>query len=251
MNVLHDKKEKKKLLEKHYTIIDELICHLPIAIFSVSFSMILLSLLSYFDVGRNNISGAHNLFHNFHFLHLLFASTGTVLTFRRYSKKIISGLLIGFFIPVIFCTLSDAILPYFAGNIFGINMKFHWCFLIHLDNVIPFVLIGMINGWFMSNHQSNKRLFYSQGFHFLHIFISSMASILYLVSFGFSDWGKHMGYVFIFLILIVLIPCTLSDIVVPIIFTKSKEEKKIKISYGAATYIQAKFKGQERNNKID
>jgi hypothetical protein len=219
---LHDSKSK---LERHNTIKEEIICHLPLAIFSVAVSMIVLSFMSYFDPIGSNSVGAHRLFHNFHYMHLLFAATGTVLTFRKYSKSLWVGILVGFLVPVIFCTLSDAILPYFSGELLGVDMSFHWCFIKRLSRVLPFVFAGMLNGWLMSNHNANKQLFYSQGFHFLHIFISAMASILYLVSFGFSDWFKSIGLVFMLLILVVLIPCTLSDIVVPMIFAKRQNKK--------------------------
>jgi hypothetical protein len=221
----HHQEKDHSLLEHHHTIWDELICHLPIAIFSVAFGMIILSMLTFLNNTQSNGDGAHLLFHNFHFLHLLFAATGTVLTFRRYSKKILIGIVIGFLVPTIFCTLSDAVLPYFAGKLLGVDMHFHWCFLKHFKIVLPFVLIGMINGWFMSGHSINKQLFYSRGFHFLHIFVSSMASLLYLVSFGFYNWWKDMGTIFIFLILAVLIPCTLSDIIIPILFAKIKKDE--------------------------
>ncbi len=221
----HNKKnDTLEILEHHHTVWDEIVCHLPIAIFSVAFGMLMLSIISYFDPTGSNSKGAHRLFHNFHFLHLLFAATGTVLTFRKYSKKLILGLIIGFIVPIIFCTLSDAALPYISGKILGVNMHFHWCFLSHIKTVIPFLFIGILNGWFMSGHSINRQLFYSQGFHFLHIFISSMASILYLIAFGFAKWWKEMGLVFSFLILAVLIPCTLSDIIVPMLFAKKMKK---------------------------
>ena len=212
-------------LERHSTIKDEIVCHLPIAIFAVAISMVVLSFLYYVNPSENAV-GAHRLFHNFHYLHLLFAATGTVLTFRRYSKNILVALIIGFIVPAVFCTLSDMVLPYFSGRLLGVDMSFHWCFIQKLSRVLPFIFAGMINGWLMAGHDSNKHLFYSQGFHFLHIFISAMASVLYLVSFGFSNWYSQIGYVFILLILVVLVPCTLSDIVVPMIF--AKKDKNIK-----------------------
>ena len=116
-------------LERHNTIKDEIFCHLPIAIFSVAITMVVLSFLSYFDPTGANVAGAHRLFHNFHYLHLLFAATGTVLTFRKYSKSLWLGILVGFIVPAVFCTLSDAILPYFSGELIGVDMSFHWCFI--------------------------------------------------------------------------------------------------------------------------
>lgn len=218
----HDHEKSEGLLEHHQTFLAEIFCHLPIAIFSVAFGMLILSFISYFDLTGQNHKGAHLLFHNFHFLHLLYAATGAVLTFRRHSKKILLCLIVGFLVPSIFCTLSDAVLPYFSGKLLGVEMHFHWCFIKHFQIVLPFVLIGMLNGWVMSGHPINRQLFYSQGFHFLHIFVSSMAALLYLVSFGFFSWWKDMGTIFIFLILSVLIPCTLSDIIIPMLFAKQK-----------------------------
>ena len=216
-----------EVLEHHTTVKGELLCHFPYAIFSVAFAMICLSLLSFLSSASEQSVLSYRLFHNFHFLHLLFASTGTMLTFRRFSQNVVVGLLVGFLVPAIFCTVSDAFLPYLGGRMVNLDMHFHWCFLSHLDTVLPFLSIGMINGWVMSSHPTNLHLFYSLGFHFVHIFISSMAAILYLVSFGFADWWAHMGFVFLFLIGAVLIPCTLSDIVVPMIFARFKKAPKV------------------------
>lgn len=224
----HHHEAGKPVLEHHHTVLAEILCHLPYAIFSVAFALICLSLLSYSGstAGGSVASVTYRLFHNFHYLHLLFAATGTVLTFRRYSQNVVWGIAVGFLVPAIFCTFSDAFLPYLGGKMVNLNMHFHWCFLSHLDTVLPFLIVGMINGWVMSSHASNRQLFYSLGFHFIHILISSMASVLYLVSFGFYDWWAKMGFVFVFLIVAVLIPCTISDIVVPMLFAKMKQLKK-------------------------
>jgi len=223
---MNDKSEKR-ILEHHHTVWDEIVCHLPYAIFSVAMAMIVLSFLTFIDtsmqVGKKSIT--YGLFHNFHYLHLLFAATGTMLTFRKYSKNVVAALAVGFIVPAVFCTISDTVLPYIGGRMMNLDMHFHWCFIKHLDVVLPFVLVGMLNGWVMSYHKSSRQLFYSVGFHFSHIFISSMASILYLVSFGFTHWYKSMGLVFIYIILVVLIPCTLSDIVVPMVCAKAKGKK--------------------------
>ncbi|MFA6527437.1 MAG: hypothetical protein WCT20_03370 [Candidatus Babeliales bacterium] len=217
--------EDTNVLEHHHTVLDEIFCHLPFAIFSVAFAMICLSLFSYSSSPSETSTLTYRLFHNFHYLHLLFAATGTVLTFLRFSKNILLGIGVGFAVPAFFCTFSDAFLPYLGGKYVNLSMHFHWCFLSHLDVVLPFLIVGMINGWAMSNHRLNYQLFFSLGFHFIHILISSMASVLYLISFGFCDWWNHMGFVFIFLIIAVLIPCTFSDIIVPMLFARIKSHK--------------------------
>ncbi len=224
----HITNDSQNVLEHHHTVKEELFCHFPYAIFSVAISLVFLSFISTgtstgAEHGHDHNSMAYRLFHNFHYLHLLFAGTGTVLMFRKYSKSTFFGLFVGITVPAFFCTLSDAILPYFGGKLVNLDMHFHWCFIYHLDTVLPFLLAGILNGWIMSHHEKSRQLFYSLGFHFFHIFISSMASILYLVSFGFNNWSEHMSFVFLYIIGAVLIPCTLADIVVPIFFANLKK----------------------------
>lgn len=218
----HAHDQEGKYLQ-HINFKDELLCHFPYAILSVAISMIFLSLISNLSAGSNLKTFKH-LFHDFHFLHLVFSGTGAVLIFRKYSKSISWAIGVGFFVPVIFCTLSDSIMPYIGGKYLGLSMQFHWCFVSHFTTVLPFLLAGILNGFIVSSHSVSKQIFYSTGSHFLHIFVSSMASMLYFVSFGFSNWHDHIGFVFLFLILAVLIPCTLADIVVPMLFAHAKKK---------------------------
>ena len=208
-----------KVVCHNHSLKDELVCHFPYAIFSVSLSLIILSFMTY---GSNvyNPSSSHSMFHSLHFLHFIFAGTGAVLTFRRYSKNIFMGILVGCFVPATFCTTSDTILPYLGGLLLNVNMRFHWCFIAHIWNVLPFLFAGVLNGFVLSNHFKGKEIFYSNGSHFFHIFVSSMASVFYLVSFGFTNWAEHMGFVFIFLLFAVLVPCTVSDVIVPTLIAK-------------------------------
>lgn len=214
----HENEQEGKYLQ-HINFKDELLCHFPYAILSVAISMICLSLMS--NIGSNLKTFKH-LFHDFHFLHLVFSGTGAVLIFRKYSKSIPWAMGVGFFVPAIFCTLSDSIMPYVGGKYLGLSMHFHWCFINHFSSVLPFLVVGILNGFVVSSHPISKQIFYSTGSHFLHIFVSSMASMLYFVSFGFSNWHDHIGFTFLFLIGAVLIPCTLADIVVPMLFAHAK-----------------------------
>ena len=58
--------------------------HFPYAIFAVALSLIALSVLGYGALDASTASHAHGLFHTLHFLHILFASTGTVIVFRKF-----------------------------------------------------------------------------------------------------------------------------------------------------------------------
>jgi len=202
----------------HYSLREELICHFPYALVAISLSLIVLSLLGYGSVTTQDWPRLHGLFHTLHFFHILFAATGTVVVFRKYSRSLLGALLTGTFVPVAFCTLSDAVIPYLGGVLYGLDMHFHWCFMDHLATILPFLGLGLLNGIVMGLHGEGKQSIYSAAAHFSHIFISAFASTVYLVSFGFYQWQSHMGLVFVYLLIAVLIPCTLADIVVPVWF---------------------------------
>lgn len=220
------------IVQEHHThtLSQELLCHLPYAIFSVAFGLIVLSCLQFITSGAAGtpaipVKAAKALFHSFHFLHLIFAATGTVLMFLRFSANTLAALVVGTLAPAIFCLLSDVILPYIGGRLLGVPMHLHICFISEYQNVVPFLIVGIINGFTMSKHAPSKHSFYSVSSHFIHILVSSMASLLYLVSHGFIAWQSHMGIVFLFLLVAVLLPCTLSDVVVPMLFARSKGKR--------------------------
>jgi len=200
------------------TVLNELIYHMPYAIFSVALALGMLSVL-YSVMSIEEIhSKSDILFHSFHFLHLVFASTGAFIIYLRYSSSVLRGFIVSLFSTVIFCTLSDVILPYCAGLILGVHMHIHFCFLTELQNVVPFVCVGLLNGYIV--HRNAVGLWDSKVFHFAHTLVSALASLFYVVGHGLEHWYVHMGLLFILLIIAVVIPCTCADIIVPVFFAK-------------------------------
>lgn len=216
--------------EHEHTIYQELTCHFPYAVFSVAFGLAVLSFINFLTIcnmdSATTCKGAHLLFHSFHFMHIVFAATGTLITYFRFSKNVWQGIIVGGFTASFFCLLSDSVLPYLGGRLLGVSMDFHICFVSELDKVLPFLLVGLLNGYVMSRHHSSKQTFYSTFSHFIHILISSFASMFYLVAHGFHDWANDIGFVFLFLIVAVVVPCTFSDVVVPMWFAKKADKKK-------------------------
>ena len=197
----------------------ELAHHFPYAVFSVAISFVGAALLGYFSFGASAEvveSGSGVLFHSFHFLHIVFAATGAVLTFFKYSDRLLRGLVLGALNAAFFCILSDIFMPYLVGTILGVQMELHVCFMHEMHNIIPFLLVGVFNGWLLSKHHTGKKSFYSIWSHFAHILVSSLASMMYLISNGMHDWMPYMGVLFAFLVVAVVVPCTLSDVVVPV-----------------------------------
>jgi hypothetical protein len=205
------------------SIMTEIICHLPYAIFSVAIGLILLSFISYNGIANGakaNAKGLHVLFHSFHFLHIVFATTGCLVTFSRFSKNILFGFIVSLCAALFFCTLSDVVLPYLTGRMFGVHMHFHICFISEIHNIVPFLVVGLLNGLILSNHATVNKSVYSVASHFGHILTSSLASLFYLVGEGFTQWNSYMGLVFVLLIIAVVIPCTFADVIVPVFFAR-------------------------------
>ena len=133
LHVEHDHIDKNsKINHDHHehSISQEIICHIPYAIFSIALGIIFLSLISYFSLGFGNakliMKGYKLLFHSFHFLHIIFASTGTVLMFLKYSNNFFAAILIGILSPAVFCVLSDVLLPYWGGMYVGCKHGFSY-----------------------------------------------------------------------------------------------------------------------------
>lgn len=211
------------------TIKTELLVHLPYAILSVALGMIVLSFVQYFTQANGAIDTSNYrdssslLFHSFHFLHIIFAATGTMITYLRFSKKILRGIIIGMISTSFFCALSDVILPYLVGRVLGVPLHLHFCVVSELHNVLPFLAVGIINGFLLSRQHSGLLDLFSVASHFLHILISSFASIFYLFSHGFTAWQANIGLLFIFLIFAVVFPCTFSDVIVPLYFARNEK----------------------------
>lgn len=211
----------------------ELLCHLPYAAFSVAIGFVLLSILYFIGLpysGQKVLKkGYHILFHSFHYLHLIFAATGTFVTFSRFSRKVGQAIVISVLSPVFFCTLSDIALPALAARMLGVHMHMHICFFDWCDtlNVLPFLVMGVVCGFALRQHHETYLGFFSLASHFVHILISSLAALFYIASSGFEGWHSVMGLLFFFLVIAVVVPCTISDIVVPMYFARRRRSSEV------------------------
>lgn len=216
--------------------VQELAHHLPYATLSVACALMILTVVDLlFKAGAvGSALSVHShtacssccggqpsvmdiLFHSFHFIHILFAVSGAMMTYYRYSKNILTGMIVGVISASVFCTLSDVLLPYLAGTFLGISMELHICFFSELSNILPFLTIGALNGLVMSYIKDFHLAQHSLQLHFFHTFASAMACAFYAIGHGFSDYYAYFGIFFLLILGAVVLPCTLSDIVVPIV----------------------------------
>lgn len=199
----------------------EVICHMPYGIFSVALALVFISILYFFTPIHSNLHHyAHVLFHTFHFLHIIFATTGAYIATLRFTGRPYFSLIISFFSAMIFCTLSDIILPWLGGMLLGFNIRLHLCIHTELMNVLFFWAIGLINAFGLVKNSSSAREPFMAVTHFSHIATSAIAALVYLIAEGFPTWYDHMGILFVLLMGAVVVPCTLSDIIMPVLCGK-------------------------------
>ena len=200
-------------------ILEELKEHLPYTLFAALVGVGLLALINFAAVLTNRQSqlpeASRGLFHVFHFSHLFFSAIATTATFWRHERRFLKTVGIGFFGTVLPCGTSDIAFPFIGGRILGVPMVLHICLVQHPLVVLPFVFAGIWVGFVLPPIQ--RSTFYS---HAVHVLLSSIATMLYLISFGIADWLKFAALIFLLLFAAVMVPCCTSDIIFPLLFTR-------------------------------
>lgn len=209
--------------ERVRQILHELQHHFPLTLLSSVVVMLFLGTFNEVLVRQSAHAhdGAHegapfvNLFHLFHPLHIFLSSITTAAMFWRYDRRFGMAVLTGIVGSVGFCGLSDAVFPFFGSRLLGAPMDLHICVLEHPGLVWPFAAVGVLAGVAAAHSFQDPTV--TRASHALHVLVSTTASILYLVGYGFADWTSHPLEVMIILVCSVLIPCCSSDIVFPLL----------------------------------
>ncbi|MCH8965131.1 MAG: hypothetical protein IIB58_09235 [Planctomycetes bacterium] len=154
---------------------------------------------------------------------MLFSAAATAAMFMRHEKNWGKAALVGFTGAVIVCGISDIVMPQCSLLVMGKSLPWHVCVLEHPMLVFPFAGIGVIIGVLAAAGGTSQSTIFS---HSMHVFVSTMASIFYLIGpFGRFEWIHELGWVFLFICVAVMIPCCLSDIVYPLLFTRKAREE--------------------------
>ncbi|GAG99761.1 unnamed protein product, partial [marine sediment metagenome] len=146
-------------------------------------------------------------------LHVLLSAMVTAAMYKKYSRgKLWAVILIGYCGSIGIATISDAIIPYLGAVLLDVSIEFHVPFIEHWwINLLA--LIGIMFGYW----KQTTRLP-----HWGHMLLSTWASLFYFTTYGIADWIPILHFIFLFLFLAVWVPCCLSDIVFPLLFTRGK-----------------------------
>lgn len=156
----------------------------------------------------------HYSFHLMYPAHMLLSSTVTAAMFRLHMGRVGGSIGVGFFGSLPICMVSDILFPYAGGVLFGAKVDLHICLLEEPWLVVAPGLAGATIGALTGR--------WTKCPHAVHILISTLASLFYLIGFGVVDWLIHIPFVFMLLFAAVWIPCCTSDIVLPLLFSRQE-----------------------------
>ncbi|MCI0343454.1 MAG: hypothetical protein L0216_20295 [Planctomycetales bacterium] len=201
-------------------VIGELGHHLPYSVFGVLLALVLVGALD----GLGLLTAARNeaLFHLLHPAHLLLSATATTAMVGLYGGRPAWAVLWGLLGSAPVCTMSDILIPYVGGLAIGQDMHIHVCLLEEPVLITPFVALGVATG-LVAPRFVDRTTRYSHG---AHVFVSALASLLYLVSFGFTLSALTVGPVLLLLVVAVMGPCCVSDIVIPVAVVHAPAEER-------------------------
>jgi hypothetical protein len=158
----------------------------------------------------------NELFHIAHPVHLLLSAAATTAMASVHRAGWLRATIIGVFGSAGVCTLSDIVLPYLGGSLISgaEQMHMHLCITAHPMQVIPFVVVGLGVGLAGPKIVERSTIYGHGG----HVIVSALASLLFLMHSGGVLSIATLGPVLLLLVAAVMIPCCLSDIVVPVLF---------------------------------
>ena len=191
-------------------IIGELKHHAPFTASATLIAVFIVFLMVYFL----KIVISEEIFHSFHYLHIVASAMVTAGVFYKYKSRALLAVLRGMLGAIIVGSISDVIFPYLGWASLGLDIHFHLPLLEETGSVLFFALLGSLGGVFIKTTRYP---------HFIHVFLSVFASFFYLLA--FSSFGLGYFAVSFFVVFIaVIVPCCLSDIVFPFLFLPNKKD---------------------------
>jgi len=191
--------------------------HIP---FTAAATLVSVIIMSFLLIKQNLIPYAASSFHIFHWVHILFSSIVSTAIFYSYKKKILLSLFSGILIAISIGSISDIIFPYIGSLLFNLPISFHLPLLESPVLILGIALFGSATGIIVKKTKFP---------HFVHVFISLIASLLYIFSYSTNFSVLTLLLIFLITSISVVIPCCLSDIVFPLLLQnrfRKHENKK-------------------------
>ena len=202
---------KEKIKKKLKIIVVEFLHHFPYSAMGVAAAFGILLWLE--KIGWQQAPLLQ--FHVTHPIHLFLSAFVTTAMFWKYEQKIIKGILVGGLGVIPICTASDILFPFLGAQMMGATLPLHICLFEEPVMVLASTGVGIFAGFILVRLLDHV----TELTHMLHVLVSSLASLLYLITFDNLLWQNAMAAVFSITLVAVWVPCCLSDIAFPLALT--------------------------------
>jgi hypothetical protein len=192
-------------MKKTKQLIHELKHHAPFTLIATVLGIIIVLFIKYILA----LSFEQEAFEILHPIHIIASAAVSAGIFYKYKKSITPALIVGIFSAILIGSLSDIILPYLGGISFGLQTNFHLPIIEKPLMILSSAIIGSLIG--ISTKLTKLP-------HLLHVAISIFASLFYLLAFSTNFNPLIFILATIIVFIAVLIPCCISDILLPFFF---------------------------------
>lgn len=207
------------------SMILELKHHIPYTFLNLVWVFIVFALLTEFVFDAHQYL-ARDIYEVAHAIHIFISAVATAAMFWRYEKRFAKAMVVGLVGSLVICAAGDILFPYLGARLMGFpTPELHICLLEHPHTILPLAFIGSLLGIFAVNKLEGKGLAITLFSHSGHVVISITASLAYLLYFGGGSILVNPVLVFVIVLLSVVIPCTFSDIIFPVLMKNQKPKE--------------------------
>lgn len=197
-------------------IASELRHHVPFTALGAVSGIIIIIIIASTNVLLQVSQVSHTVFYILHPLHVVLSALVTTALYRKHgSRGIWAAVLVGYLGSVGIATVSDSLIPYLGEILLDLpNREIHIGFIEEWWIVNPAALLGIAISYWKPVTEVP---------HAGHVLISTWASLFHVImALGTTvDWIQFL-IIFLFLFIAVWLPCCLSDIVFPLLFTRKR-----------------------------
>ena len=204
----------------------EVMAHAPFTIGAVLSVTLVIGIASLY----RETAWTNNFFESAHWLHIFVSAVASsAVAFRnlwndsndRQLRNIAGAMGIGVVFSILFCSISDSLVPQMGLKLFGIEAAHehaghaHGVHLDILENPIQVLFVAVVGSFLGIARLGGKASFIA---HALHSIASSAASLLFLLSGMGVTWftWANAPAVMAVLFLSVMVVCVLSDVIMPV-----------------------------------
>ena len=197
-------------------IASELKSHAPFTALGAVTGIIVMVIIVFGDFLSHISPVSQDIFYVLHPAHVFLSALVTTSLYVKYGKrKIWLAVLIGYTGAIGIATLSDSIIPYLGETLLDLpNKGIHIGFIEEPTLVNPVAFLGILVGYWRPITRFP---------HAGHVLLSTWASLFHIImALGQTlSWIQVLA-IFVFLFLAVWIPCCVSDIMYPVLFTRER-----------------------------